>query len=443
MKKLLILFSFLSFSLVALAGGDANRAIWRFSKSKGFEPAKCYIREGLYPAYIGIKSSELGFFHKGKLVQAALNTKGYPTADAVKGDYWLFEVPVAAGLHSGTVLDIFLPFTGNEGERNHFVLEYRDGRRWVKAADVLSTVAPKHPTRHWQSVRLEREIPQGGKVALRLRSVEKQVVKSSIACPSPQGQQPQVVIYDNAVPRDTLKMLFIGNSYTYYHTYPMILKEIAWREGHYVDCNIFISGGYTMKAHLSNPHSMEQVDKGGYDYVMLQDQSILPTLNGTADDAGSAVYMETMVERVRKSSPDAKVLLEITWGRRHGNNNFGKYEKYIAKYPHFYENYDAMQNRLIEVTTAEATACNALVNPVGLAWQIVMHERQDINLYHKDDHHQSYAGSYLAAAVAYLTIYGEPFGANPADGRLSAEKAAYLRSVAERVVLKGEKWGVK
>jgi hypothetical protein len=72
-----------------------------------------------------------------------------------------------------------------------------------------------------------------------------------------------------------------------------------------------------------------------------------------------------------------------------------------------------------------------------------MHERPDILLYHKDNHHQSYAGSYLSAAVAYLTIYGEKFGENAANCKLDAATATYLRSVAERVVLDGEKWGKK
>lgn len=99
-----------------------------------------------------------------------------------------------------------------------------------------------------------------------------------------------------------------------------------------------------------------------------------------------------------------------------------------------------MQNRLIEVVTAEAKQWGTMVTPVGLAWQIVMHERPDIVLYHTDNHHQSYAGSYLSAAVAYLTIYGEKFGSNPANCKLDAPTAEYLRSVAERVVLGGEKW---
>lgn len=439
MKKLFIFLLTLGLPLVVFAEGEANRAEWRFTKSKNFKPSKAYQETGIFPNIEGIKGSGISFYHDGKMVKASLNEKGFPTAKSTQGDYWLIEVPVEK-LDKGTVVDVFLPYTGTAGSRNSFVLEYRDGKKWVEATTTLSTTSHKHPIRLWKSVRLTRPIKKAGTVALRLRQTDKNEVDFSIAGLSPRGQRPQVIIYDNRVPQDTLRMLFIGNSYTYYHTYPAIFKEIAWHEGHYADCNIFISGGYTMKAHLANPHSMEQVDKGGYDYVMLQDQSILPTLNGTADDAGSAEQMVKMVNRVRESSPEAKVLLEITWGRKFGSNNFGKYEQYIEKYPHFYSSYDAMQQRLIDVMTAEAEQNSALLNPVGLAWQFVMHERPDINLYHTDNHHQSYAGSYLAAAVAYLTIYQQPFGNAPANGKLSPEIASYLRSVAERVVLKGEKW---
>ena len=442
MKKLLIFVIVLSLSSAVFAQEMENRAEWRFSKAENFKPSKSFLETGIFPSVEGIKGAGISFYHKGKMVRASLNEKGYPTAKSVKGDYWLVKVPVES-LDKGTVVDLFLPYTGTEGQRNNFVLEYRDGKKWVEATKTLSTTSHKHPIRLWKSVRLSNSVNKGGNVELRLRQVDKGDVDFSIACLSPRGQRPQVVVYDNRVPQDTLRMLFIGNSYTYYHTYPAIFKEIAWHEGHYADCNIFVSGGYTMKAHLANPHSMEQVDKGGYDYVMLQDQSILPTLNGTADDAGSAEQMTKMINRVRKSSPDAKVSLEITWGRKFGNNNFGKYEKYIDKYPHFYSSYDAMQQRLMDVMTAEAEQNNAMLTPVGYAWQFVMHERPDINLYHKDNHHQSYAGSYLAAAVAYLVVYKQPFGENPANCKLSSEVAQYLRSVAERVVLKGEKWSEK
>ena len=440
MRVFYLVFLALLSSLTAVAQSYSGRAEWQFSKDAENANVKHFITTGFYPAAVGKADAMLSFWRKGKLVgQGALNDKGYPTAEAAKGDYWLFEVPVAEA-RKGLVADFYLPFMSNEGVRNNFVLEYRDGGRWRKAVDCRSTSAHKHPERLWQAVCLEKKISKGDKLQLRLRRVEKGAVEATIASPSARGQYPHIVLYDAVAQRDTLRMLFLGNSYTYYYNYPMIFKEIAWHEGHYTDCNIFISGGYTMKAHLNNPHSCEKVDMGGYDCVMLQDQSVLPMLNATADDASSAEYLEQMVKRVKKSSPSAKVFVEITWGRRFGNNNLGQYEKYADKYPAFFKNYDAMQCRLIEAITAEAQQCDIGLHPLGYAWQIVMHERPDILLYHTDNHHQSYAGSYLSAAVAYLTIYGEKFGSNPANCKLEADIAAYLRSVAERVVLGGEKW---
>ena len=77
------------------------------------------------------------------------------------------------------------------------------------------------------------------------------------------------------------------------------------------------------------------------------------------------------------------------------------------------------------------------LSPVGVAWEIVRRERPDIVLYVKDGSHPSDAGSYLAAAVGYLTLFKEPFKADT-PVRLNPEVARYLRSVAERVVLKAE-----
>lgn len=442
MRRLYLLVLTLVASLSAVAQGYPTRAEWKFTKDANNASLTHFTTTGLYPAASGAEGAMLSFWHKGKRITCGVVDKnGFPIAEAAKGDYWLFELPVEGG-QKGLVADIYLPFLSDEGVRNNFVLEYRDGGRWCKAVNCRSTISHKHPERLWESVRLKK-YAKDGKLQLRLRRAEKGTVTATIASPSVRGQYPQVVVYSPVAQRDTLSILFIGNSYTYYHNYPLIFKEIAWHEGHYADCKVFVSGGYTMKAHLANPHSCEKVDMGGYDCVMLQDQSVLPMLNGTADDAYSTEYLKQMVERVKKSSSDAKVFVEITWGRRFGNNNLGNYKGYADKYPDYFANYDAMQNRLAEAITAEASHCGIALHPLGYAWQIVMHERPDINLYHTDNHHQSYAGSYLAAAVAYLAIYGEKFGPNPADCKLDTETAAYLRSVAERVVLGGEKWGEK
>ena len=211
-------------------------------------------------------------------------------------------------------------------------------------------------------------------------------------------------------------------------------------EGHYADCWMTEKGGWTMTKHMVYEPTVEAVEKGGYDYVFLQDQSYERVFSGTEDDYGSLKGMTDIAAWVRKYSPEAEPVIALTWGRKHGSNHLRKQDlPLIDKYPSFFASFEHMQARLNEVVEIEAKAIDAKIAQQGPAWQIVRRERPDIDLYVKDGSHPSYAGSYLAAAVSYLTIYPEPFSATTADGCLDAATAAYLRSVAERVVLKGER----
>lgn len=453
MKKFLIVLAVAVMQVVSAMAADGERlhSEWKFAKPGKSKRGTEFLATGRYGA--SGTSADLVFYRNGKKTARGeqdgltLSEKGYPTAEFANAkDCWVLEMDVEK-LASGTVADLWLNVVTEPVDVPYgFVVEYLDGKKWLPVAPLdvngvnyITSASAKHPKNLWTTVRMANAV-NDGRVAFRLRCVQGAFpVKVSVMSPSRSGRLTQMTCYDERIPQDTLRALFLGNSYTYYHTYPVIFKEVAWHEGHYVDGNAWVSGGYTMKAHLANKHSRAAVDEGGYDYVFLQDQSILPTLIGTADDAGSLGYMKQMVERIKEKSPTAKPVIEITWGRKFGNNNFGKYEPLLEKYPQFYADYDAMQSRLIEVVTLEAETLGTMISPVGIAWRIVRRERPDIELYAKDAHHQSYAGSYLAAVVAYLTIYRTPFGANPADAALDAPTAAYLRSVAERVVLGGEK----
>ena len=144
-----------------------------------------------------------------------------------------------------------------------------------------------------------------------------------------------------------------------------------------------------------------------------------------------------MVASVKKHSPKAKCFIELTWGRRDGNNTTRgkKLEDLVNGHPEFFTDYATNQQIITKNTTAMAETLGVGLSPVGLAWEIVRRERPEIELYIKDGSHPSYAGSYLAAAVGYLTLFKEPFKADT-PVRLDPEVAKYLRSVAERVVLK-------
>ena len=444
MKRFLLPLILLALPMAVYADNSTPRAEWVMTKPSDTNKAAAeFLKTGVYPATYG--EASLSFIHKKHVAKSTLNEKGGAKAESVKGDYWLFEMPTE-NIPAGTVVDFWTQLNSSPTEENHrFALEYLDGKKWLPAmpldkdgGNYTTTTSDKHPRRLWCAVQLSKAIKKGS-IAFRLRQVEDKPLTVTVHNPSPRGQFSQMLCYKKVEVRDTLQFLFLGNSFTYYFTYPMIFKEIAWHEGHYADCDIFISGGYTMEKHLGNKYSRAVVAEGGYDYAFLQDQSILPLLNGTPDDAGSKENMEKMIKQIRKYSPQVKPVIEITWGRKYGNNALGKYKHLAEQYPQIFADYEAMQSRLIEVFSTEAEELSAELSPVGYAWRIIRRERPDIELYWKDGHHQSYNGSYLAAAIAYLTIYRTPFGENAANAKLDAETAAYLRSVAERVVLQGEK----
>ena len=205
-----------------------------------------------------------------------------------------------------------------------------------------------------------------------------------------------------------------------------MLKDLAWNEGHCLDITASLKGGWTMAKHMELPMTKEIVAEGGYNYVLLQDQSQAPAKVGKdkKEHAQLVKDMAAMADKVREVSPKCKPVVECTWAYP-GKEN-GGFESYEAFYAYAKKGAKIM---------AKAVG-KSKISPIADAFDIVRNERPDINLYHTDSYHQSKEGSYLKSCVNYLMLFGTPFGENPADCLLDKDVAAYLRSVAERVVLK-------
>ena len=225
-------------------------------------------------------------------------------------------------------------------------------------------------------------------------------------------------------------ILYIGNSYTYYNDSPAIFDTLAQSQGRTPKISKFTRGGYSMSRHLGEQECRKLICKGDYDIVILQDQSVNPALIGTKDATFVIDGMREMIEFVRKHNPQARIILEITWGRRDGDNTLSGYRIYADKYPKIFFDYRTMQAALTRGVKAEATMFGTEYADVGTAWAAVREQKPELGLYVKDGSHPSYAGSYLAAAVIYTTVYDKPLKGKSFDGQLDSRTARFLRRTA-------------
>ena len=85
------------------------------------------------------------------------------------------------------------------------------------------------------------------------------------------------------VPRDTIDILYVGNSYVYFNNLPDLVEGISrGLEGPVLRGTAHTRGGATLRRHLDDGHlpgvlSQGPLDGGGWDWVMLQEQSTLGT----------------------------------------------------------------------------------------------------------------------------------------------------------------------
>jgi hypothetical protein len=79
---------------------------------------------------------------------------------------------------------------------------------------------------------------------------------------------------------------------------------------------------------------------------------------------------------------------------------------------------------------------DALLVPVGLAWERVRRERPDLDLYIADGSHPNVHGTYLAACTFFVALTGrDPRGlSNAGMSEIEPEHARFLQEVAWQTV---------
>lgn len=182
----------------------------------------------------------------------------------------------------------------------------------------------------------------------------------------------------------SVHVLWIGNSYTGNGRLWELVTQMVNTGSATVSMTAdrSVHGGKNFKFHYEETDVLEKIRTGGFDYVVLQNQS-LSTLS--EDTRGQmAVYTERLVRAIRAAG--AEPVFYCTWARAHRPET---------------------QATITRTYWDLAVQYDAVFSPVGPAWQAAREARPDIVLHSPDRSHPGAPGVYLTACVMYAVFTGE------------------------------------
>ncbi len=180
-----------------------------------------------------------------------------------------------------------------------------------------------------------------------------------------------------------LKVLFVGNSYTYGYNLAHIVSIISEETSTTLITRKSVIGGASLKEHWRGGRELKTRDiiaEGNFDVVVLQDFSMVAM---NAPDT-SLKYIQLFSDYIRKHG--AEPYLFNTWARE--------------KVPQFQAEIDEMYKKA-------AWANDAILVPVGPAWERAMELRPTVDLFTSDGSHPNELGTMLTASVFVRTICRE------------------------------------
>lgn len=176
-----------------------------------------------------------------------------------------------------------------------------------------------------------------------------------------------------------LKILFIGNSHTYFHDMPHLLAERAKMDEYDCEVVMIAHGGWFLEQHVKEPDVRFNIKYGKYDYVVLQEHS-----HPFADKEQYEQAVRTLDAWIKEAG--SKTVIYETWAK--------KSEPELQPY----------MNELHEEIAAEI---GAILAPVGENWWQYKELFPNEEMYYEDGAHASLKGSEFAAKYIWEAILTE------------------------------------
>jgi Prokaryotic N-terminal methylation motif len=172
-------------------------------------------------------------------------------------------------------------------------------------------------------------------------------------------------------PRKRLKVVFVGNSKTYWNDIPGIVVELGKDFGVEVSTKVVVEGGQTLEGHWERGEAQNAILEDWSDFVVIQEQS-----NREYSEDEWPLYLDYATRLIQLCKRDSVPVIYSTWGFR----------DYAYLQP-------TITRRAFSIIN-EKENTHSEVCPVGEAWRC----DPGPDLF-DDDRHPSIYGAYLSACV--------------------------------------------
>ena len=225
----------------------------------------------------------------------------------------------------------------------------------------------------------------------------------------------------------SVSALFLGNSYTSQYTYdvPLMTQQVAASAGDNLTYTDRSQLGYRLSQHAADATTTNLIQTGGWDFVILQEQSQLPSEPIATVIADCYPYAHTLSNRIKRAG--AQPLFYITWGRKNGDSDRCSFHPAVCTYV---EMDDLTTERYL--TMAEDNDADAA--PVAQVWRYLRNYYPSITLYDYDESHTSLEGAYAAACTFYVMLFGKDPTAITETHSIPATTASIIRTAVKTVV---------
>lgn len=222
-----------------------------------------------------------------------------------------------------------------------------------------------------------------------------------------------------------LKILFVGNSITYYNDMPQTFRDIANDKGDSVLLTVYAPGGTGFQHHSIDPQVYNHLRTGGWDVIILQPGSnesvgVPPTQARETTLAQARILIDSALHY----SPCSRIMFyEISYGV------WGTGTDQVAQYNTTMNEIRNTNNYLSDSTSKSFVPAGEVLrhvwnqNPAQLLWGSA------------GDIHPNARGSYLISCTFYSAIFNKPSYGSPIIPGMVAGEAAYYQQTADSIVL--------